>query len=146
MTNPADNTTPPDATPTEGTPGEAPTTTPEATPGAAAPTEPLSPQATEMRNGAIAALREIYDPEIPVDIYELGLIYEVNVDVELERIHIVMTLTSPTCPVAESLPLDVETRVRDVEGVSVVNVELVWDPPWSMDRLSEAAKLQMGLT
>jgi len=99
-----------------------------------------------MRENAIAALREIYDPEIPVDIYELGLIYEVNVDVELERIHIVMTLTSPTCPVAESLPGDVETRVRDVEGVTDVNVELVWDPPWTMERLSEAAKLQMGLT
>ena len=107
---------------------------------------PEAPEAIELRERVVAALREIYDPEIPVDIYELGLIYEVAVDVELERIHITMTLTSPTCPVAETLPGEVETRVRDVEGVTDVNVELVWDPPWTMDRLSEAAKLQMGLT
>lgn len=141
MTIPDNEATPPESTPSEST-------SPEAASTDAAPpeVEALSPEATEMRDNAIAALREIYDPEIPVDIYELGLIYEVNVDVELERIHIVMTLTSPTCPVAESLPVDVETRVRDVEGVTDVNVELVWDPPWTMERLSEAAKLQMGLT
>lgn len=139
MTTPEQDATSPESTPSDSSPSDT------ASPGAPA-AEALSPEATEMRDNAIAALREIYDPEIPVDIYELGLIYEVNVDVELERIHIVMTLTSPTCPVAESLPADVETRVRDVEGVNDVNVELVWDPPWTMERLSEAAKLQMGLT
>ena len=105
-----------------------------------------NPEAEALKELVIAALQEIYDPEIPVDIYELGLIYEVNVDLELERVHITMTLTSPTCPVAETLPGEVETRVRDVEGVTDAVVELVWDPPWTMERLSDAAKLQMGLT
>ena len=153
MTTPADNTTPPDttppdttapdATPTEGTPGEAPTTTPEATPGAAAPTEPLSPEATEMRNGAIAALREIYDPEIPVDIYELGLIYEVTI-LDDAAAYVKMTLTTPMCPVAEILPVEVEEKVRTVEGIDKVDLDLVWDPPWDVDMMSEAARLELN--
>jgi len=108
--------------------------------------ETLSAEAQAIKERVIEVLREIYDPEIPVDIYELGLVYAVNVDAELGRVHIQMTLTSPACPVAGSLPGEVEMRTRDVEGVDDAQVELVWDPPWTMDRLSEAAKLQMGLS
>ena len=75
----------------------------------------------------------------------MGLIYEVNVDEDAKKIQIVMTLTSPTCPVAETLPGEVETKVKEAEGIEDVDVELVWDPPWGMERLSDAAKLQMGL-
>lgn len=91
----------------------------------------------------IEALREVYDPEIPVNIYELGLIYEIDVD-EHGFVDIDMTLTSPACPVAGSLPGDVERKVRGVPGVSDVHVELVWEPAWSMDRMSEEAKLELG--
>jgi FeS assembly SUF system protein len=94
----------------------------------------------------VEALRTIYDPEIPVDIYELGLIYNVDVDEELKSVHISMTLTSPSCPVAGTLPGEVETKVKAVEGVDDAFVELVWDPPWTMEKLSEAARLQLGLT
>lgn len=94
----------------------------------------------------VEALRTVYDPEIPVDIYELGLIYEVNVDEELKSVHVSMTLTSPSCPVAGTLPGEVETKVKSVEGVDDAFVELVWDPPWTMEKLSDAAKLQLGLT
>ena len=111
-----------------------------------APESTLSPEDLELQARVIAVLREIYDPEIPVDIYELGLIYAVNVDSELGRVHIEMTLTSPACPVAGTLPGEVELRAEEVEGDEQAQVELVWDPPWNMDRLSEAAKLQMGLT
>lgn len=89
------------------------------------------------------ALRDVYDPEIPVNIYDLGLIYEVNVD-EFGVVDIDMTLTSPACPVAGTLPGEVEAQVRLVDGVSNVHVELVWEPPWSMDRMSEEAKLELG--
>lgn len=91
----------------------------------------------------IEMLRTVYDPEIPVNIYELGLIYEIDVD-EHGAVDIDMTLTSPGCPVAGSLPGEVASKVRQVEGVTDVNVELVWDPPWSMDRMSEEAKLDLG--
>ena len=119
---------------------------PESTPSPEQPESMLSPEDKAIQDRVIEALREIYDPEIPVDIYELGLIYSVNVDAELGRVHIEMTLTSPACPVAGSLPGEVEMRVKDVEGVDDAQVELVWDPPWNMDRLTDAAKLQMGLT
>ncbi len=89
------------------------------------------------------ALRDVYDPEIPVNIYDLGLIYEVNVD-EFGVVDIDMTLTSPACPVAGTLPGEVENKVRTVPGVADVHVELVWDPAWSMDRMSEEAKLELG--
>lgn len=91
----------------------------------------------------IDAIKTCYDPEIPVNIYELGLIYDVRAD-ERGRVRITMTLTSPMCPVAEILPLEVQTRVNRVEGVSKVVVDLVWDPPWDPTRMSEAARLQLG--
>ena len=97
----------------------------------------------ELKARVIDALSQIYDPEIPVNIYELGLIYDVKV-ADNDDIHVVMTLTTPHCPVAESMPGEVETRVRDVEGVNDVNVELVWDPPWDMTMMSEAARLELG--
>ena len=105
-----------------------------------------TPKAVEVQGRCIEILREIYDPEIPVDIYELGLIYEVNVDDAGGKVDIKMTLTSPACPVAGTLPGEVETRVCAADGVDDVDVELVWEPPWSMELLSDAAKLQMGLT
>jgi FeS assembly SUF system protein len=92
----------------------------------------------------IGALGSIYDPEIPVNIYELGLIYDVKVDAS-GAVAIRMTLTAPACPSAQALPLEVENRVREVPGVSDVKVEVVWDPPWTADRMTEAAKLQLGM-
>ena len=91
----------------------------------------------------IEALRTIYDPEIPVDIYELGLVYNLQVD-PAGNVVVQMTLTAPSCPEAASIPSRVEAAVRAVPGVSDVRVELVWEPPWSPARMSEAAKLQLG--
>ena len=98
---------------------------------------------TSQRDAVIAALKECYDPEIPVDIYELGLIYEVEID-DTGRAAIKMTLTSPACPVAGSLPGEVQARVAAVPGITSADVELVWDPPWSQDRMSEEARLRLG--
>jgi FeS assembly SUF system protein len=92
---------------------------------------------------AIEMIRMCYDPEIPVNIYELGLIYEVKVD-EFGHVIVIMTLTSPHCPAAQSLPRDVETRVKTVPGVTAVKVEVVWTPPWNPSMMSEAARLEMG--
>lgn len=89
-------------------------------------------------------LKTIFDPEIPVNIHELGLIYEVNCD-DKGEVRIIMTLTTPGCPVAGSLPLDVEDAARSVSGVTNVKVDVVWDPPWTMDRMSDEAKLELGL-
>lgn len=91
----------------------------------------------------IDVLRTVYDPEIPVDIYELGLIYEVKVDEELNA-KVLMTLTSPNCPVAESMPQEVEEKVRAVPGITSGKVELTFDPPWDKDMMSEAALLELG--
>ena len=99
-------------------------------------------KASEVREKIIEQLKTVYDPEIPVDIYELGLIYEVAVD-EAGAAAIRMTLTSPMCPAAEMLPPEVETKARSVEGVSSVELDLVWDPPWTPDMMSEAAKLEL---
>ena len=104
-------------------------------------TQSVYPLALEAE--VIEALRTVYDPEIPVNIYEMGLIYEVNVD-DLGVVDILMTLTSPACPVAGSLPGEVETRVRQVPGVSEAHVRLTWEPSWSMDMMSEEAKLELG--
>jgi FeS assembly SUF system protein len=97
----------------------------------------------ENRQAVIEMLRTCYDPEIPVDIYELGLIYQVDVD-EAGKVSIRMTLTSPMCPVAGSLPGEVEAKVRSVPGVTDAAIDLVWEPPWDPSLMSEAAKLQLG--
>lgn len=97
-----------------------------------------------LRESVIAALRTIYDPEIPINIYDLGLVYELDVG-EDGKVCVRMTLTAPACPVAETFPGTVESRLYEVPGVSEVRVELVWDPPWSPDRLPEEVKLQLGL-
>lgn len=91
----------------------------------------------------VEVLRAIYDPEIPVDIYELGLIYDVKVSSDLD-IKILMTLTSPNCPVAESLPEEVKEKVRSIDDVKEVEVEITFDPPWTKDMMSEEAKLELG--
>ncbi|HET6644106.1 MAG TPA: SUF system Fe-S cluster assembly protein [Fimbriimonadales bacterium] len=97
-----------------------------------------------LQGEVIEAIREVFDPEIPVNIYELGLIYEIDI-VPPGDVKIKMTLTAPGCPVAGTLPGDVEDRVRAVEGVKSVRVDLVWEPPWDMDRMSDEAKLELGL-
>ncbi|HKY20789.1 MAG TPA: SUF system Fe-S cluster assembly protein [Vicinamibacterales bacterium] len=92
----------------------------------------------------VEAVSKVFDPEIPVNIYELGLIYDMDVDTEA-NVKIRMTLTAPACPAAQTIPLDVERRVREVAGLKDVKVEVVWDPPWTRDRMSEAAKLSLGM-
>jgi FeS assembly SUF system protein len=96
-----------------------------------------------LRDKVLAALKTVYDPEIPVDIYELGLIYEINV-FPVNNVFILMTLTSPSCPSAEVIPSEVEQKVKAIEGVNDVKVELTFDPPYSQDMMSEAAKLELG--
>jgi FeS assembly SUF system protein len=97
----------------------------------------------ELRDKVIEALKSVYDPEIPVDIYELGLIYEINV-YPVNNVYIQMTLTSPSCPSAEVIPGEVEQKVKAIPGVNSVQVELTFDPPYSQDMMSEAAKLELG--
>jgi FeS assembly SUF system protein len=97
-----------------------------------------------LKDDVIAALRKVYDPEVPVNIYDLGLIYEAATD-DSGAALIRMTLTAPNCPVAGTLPREVENRVRAVPGVTDVKVELTFDPPWSPERMSQAAKLTLGL-
>ncbi len=92
----------------------------------------------------IEAISSVYDPEIPVNIWELGLIYDLRIE-PTGAVSIRMTLTAPACPSAQTLPPEVEDRVRQVEGVTDVKVEVVWEPPWTTDRMSEAAKLQLGM-
>jgi FeS assembly SUF system protein len=92
----------------------------------------------------IEALRTCFDPEIPVNIYEMGLIYEVKVD-ETGKVTIHMTLTSPSCPAAQSIPAEVEQKVRAIDGVTDVQIDLVWEPPWDQNKMSEAARLQLGM-
>lgn len=96
-----------------------------------------------LREKVLAAIKTVYDPEIPVDVYELGLIYEINV-YPVNNVYVLMTLTSPSCPVAEELPSEVEMSIRAVEGVSDVKVELTFDPPFTQEMMSEAAKLELG--
>lgn len=105
---------------------------------------PETPQRDRLRTEIINTLKEIYDPEIPVNIYDLGLIYDLSID---QRGHVLirMTLTTPGCPVAQSFPEMVANRVRMVVGVEDVMVDIVWDPPWSQERISDAAKLKLGL-
>ena len=97
-----------------------------------------------LKEAVILALKTVFDPEIPVNIYDLGLIYDVAVDAE-NHINIQMTLTSPGCPVAQTFPGTVEQAVNKVEGVSDCTVELVWEPTWTQERMSEAARLELGI-
>ena len=97
----------------------------------------------EVKNKIIGEIKKIYDPELPVNIYDLGLIYDVQV-LE-EKVKIKMTLTTPNCPVAESLPKEVKEAAMQVEGIKEVDLELVWDPPWNKDMMSDAAKLELNL-
>ncbi len=106
--------------------------------------EPETSGNEELRQKVIDQLQTVFDPEIPVNVYELGLIYEVRV-ADDGATHIRMTLTSPSCPAAEELPPEVETKARSVEGVSSVHLDLVWDPPWNPDMMSEAAKLELNI-
>lgn len=98
----------------------------------------------ELTDEIIQALREIYDPEIPVNIYDLGLIYHIDIDIHA-NVKIQMTLTTPACPVAQTFPTTVEEKIKLIKNINTVTVEVVWDPPWSQDHMSEAAKLQLGL-
>lgn len=97
-----------------------------------------------LENRVMLALKTVYDPEIPVDIYELGMIYEINVDAE-GNAKVVMTLTSPNCPVAESLPAEVQEKVAAVQGITSAEIELTFDPPWTKDMMSEEAQLELGM-
>ncbi|WP_419418939.1 SUF system Fe-S cluster assembly protein [Legionella sp. D16C41] len=97
-----------------------------------------------LKEQVIAALKTVYDPEIPVNIYDLGLIYDVSIN-EKHHVHIQMTLTSPGCPVAQTFPATVEQAINQVEGVSDCTVELVWEPMWTQERMSEVAKLELGI-
>jgi FeS assembly SUF system protein len=124
------------------------------TPDAAAGAEPISQpvgdlvsdplKTLEIKPKVIEALSSVYDPEIPVNIFELGLVYDVIVD-SAAVVGVKMTLTAPACPAAQTLPVEVREKVRRIPGVSDARVEIVWDPPWSKDRMSDAAKLQLGL-
>ena len=98
----------------------------------------------QLKDKVIAEIKKIYDPEIPVNIYELGLIYDIIID-DKNNVKIDMTLTTPNCPVAESLPKEVKDSIMNVEGVEKVDLDLVWDPPWDKSMMSESAKLELNL-
>lgn len=123
---------------------------PQETPEPPAPTietaghVPDPEKTTQLRPGIVQALSTVFDPEIPVNIWELGLVYDIAVDAAGVAA-VTMTLTSPGCPVAQSLPAEVADKVKGVAGVTGAKVDIVWEPPWDKDRMSEAAKLQLGL-
>ena len=99
---------------------------------------------SKLKEKVISEIKKIYDPEIPVNIYELGLIYKIEI-IEEKKVNIDMTLTTPNCPVADSLPKMVKNNILKIEGVSDVDLKLVWDPTWSKDKMSESAKLELNL-
>jgi FeS assembly SUF system protein len=103
-----------------------------------------NPADSALRERVVAAIKTVYDPEIPVNIWELGLIYDIIIT-GADHVHVCMTLTAPACPVAGTLPGEVEARIRQVEGVSDAMVELVWTPPWNQNMMSEEARLELGL-
>lgn len=98
---------------------------------------------TDLKDKVLAAIKTVYDPEIPVDIYELGLIYEISV-YPVNNVFVLMTLTSPSCPSAETIPGEVEQKIKAIEGVNDVKVEITFDPPYSQEMMSEAARLELG--
>ena len=99
---------------------------------------------SELKDKIILEIKKIYDPEIPVNIYELGLIYKIDID-KSKKVIVEMTLTSPNCPVAESLPNSVKKNILNIDGIKDVDLKLVWDPPWTKDMMSDAAKLELNL-
>ena len=99
---------------------------------------------SNLKEKIISEIKKIYDPEIPVNIYELGLIYKIEIT-EKQKVLVEMTLTTPNCPVAESLPKSVKDNILQIEGVNDVDLKLVWDPPWNKDKMSEAAKLELNI-
>jgi FeS assembly SUF system protein len=103
----------------------------------------MSVDTAEIQKNIISKIKTIYDPEIPVDVYELGLIYDIDVKDD-GRVHVVMTLTSPNCPSAEEIPKEVEEKTKSVDGVTEVTVQLTFDPPWDKDMMSEEAQLELG--
>lgn len=105
--------------------------------------EDLQAQQEELKERVVNQIQTVFDPEIPVNIYELGLIYEVSV-FPVNNVFVQMTLTSPNCPAAQSMPAEVETKVKAVEGVNDVTVEVTFDPPWNQEMMSDAAKLELG--
>lgn len=106
--------------------------------------QPMSEVAIpDLKDKVIGAIKTVYDPEIPVDVFELGLIYEVSV-YPVNNVYVLMTLTSPSCPSAETIPGEVQERIKSIEGVNDVKIELTFDPPYSQDMMSEAAKLELG--
>jgi FeS assembly SUF system protein len=105
---------------------------------------PATEQDDDLMSRIVTALRTVHDPEIPVNIYDLGLIYGMDIDAD-GRVDVQMTLTAPACPVAESMPAEVECALRAVDGVSDVRVHLVWDPPWTKERMSEDARLILDM-
>jgi FeS assembly SUF system protein len=104
----------------------------------------LQKKMSELKEQIVSEIKKIYDPEIPVNIYELGLIYKIEIK-KPKKVNIDMTLTSPNCPVAESLPKMVKDNILKLDGVDDVDLNLVWDPPWTKDKMSEAAKLELNL-
>ena len=98
----------------------------------------------ELKNKVVEMLQTIFDPEIPVNIYELGLIYEVEI-MPINNVQVVMTLTAPSCPAAQSLPIEVDQKIRQIEGVNDVYVTVTWNPPWNKSMMSEAAQLELGM-
>ena len=104
----------------------------------------INANAPDLKDKVLAAIKTVYDPEIPVDIYELGLIYEIIVDAD-KRVLVKMTLTSPACPSAQQIPSEVRYKVKSVPGVTDARVEIVWDPPWSPANMSDEARLELGM-
>jgi FeS assembly SUF system protein len=127
--------------PSPGAAAQGPVETPAS---AAAPFTPEPLNTLKYKPLIIDALSKVYDPEIPVNIYELGLVYNIDVD-GAANVRIRMTLTAPACPAAQTIPVDVQRRVKEIADLNDVNVDIVWDPPWTRDRMSEAAKLQLGM-
>jgi len=113
--------------------------------GAGAPDSPVFVPRISLRDRVVESLQTCFDPEIPVNIYELGLVYDIVTDETAGTVQVRMTLTSPMCPVAGSLPPEVENKIRALPGVTAARVDVVWDPPWTPDRMSEAAKLQLNM-
>jgi FeS assembly SUF system protein len=132
----ADAPAPATATP-DSTQGTAP-----AAPDAAFTPDPL--KTLTFQPALVEAVSKVFDPEIPVNIYELGLVYNMDVDANA-NVQVKMTLTAPACPAAQTIPIDVERRIREVAGVNDVKVAVVWDPPWTRDKMSDAAKLTLGM-